>query len=93
MSEKEIITKEEFKTKIVEIIVNLQGCKAVELITKLDMQMVNALDVYDLSTVLAELLHECKLVEIEYELPLMNYRTKSFLLPGGTKIIINNGAL
>jgi hypothetical protein len=88
-----MITKEELKDKIVELITEVQGCKATELVTKsqFNLDMIRALEVYDLPTVLAELLHERRLIEVEYVLPQLNFRAKSFLLPAGVEVKINKG--
>jgi len=40
----------------------------------------------DLVKVLNGLISEAKLLEIEYVLPDMDYRIKSFILPAGTKV-------
>jgi hypothetical protein len=85
-----MITKEELKGRIHNIIVSVQGCKATELVTKFDLEMLEALDTFDLSTVLTELMYDQKIIEVEYELPEMDWRTKSFFLPFGTKIIVND---
>jgi hypothetical protein len=86
-----MITKDELKQKIVDIITEVQGCKATELSTKLTIDVLNALEIHDLPTVLAELLHERRLVEVEYVLPNLSFRAKSFLLPAGVEVKINTG--
>lgn len=90
-----MITKEELKNKIVEVITEVQGCKATELVTKsqFGLDMIQGLEVHDLPTLLAELLHERRLVEVEYVLPQLNFRAKSFLLPAGVEVKINKGEL
>ena len=69
---------EELAAKVLE----LQGCKAVELIGKLG--------AYKPTIIWPDILKEAilagKVVEIEYTLPNMNYRVKSFILPGGTEV-------
>jgi hypothetical protein len=85
-----MITKEELKDRIHNIIVSVQGCKATELVTKFDREMLKALDTFDLSTVLTELMHDQKIIEVEYELPEMSWRSKSFFLPFGTEVRIND---
>jgi len=86
-----MITKNELKQKIVDIITEVQGCKATELSTNLSIDVLNALEVHDLPTILAELLHERRLVEVEYVLPQLSFRAKSFLLPAGVEVKINKG--
>jgi hypothetical protein len=84
------MTKEQLKDRIHNIIVNLQGCKATELVSRFDREMLEALDAFDLSTILTEMMHDKKLIEIEYELPEMSWRSKSFFLPYGTEVRIND---
>jgi len=84
-----MITKEKLKDKVHDLISSVQGCKATELVTKLDRDILEALEVHDLSSVLAELILEHRIIEIEYVLPQLNYRTKSFLLPAGTEVKVN----
>jgi hypothetical protein len=85
-----MITKEQLKDRIYNIIVSLQGCKATELGAKFDREMLETLRVIDLSTVLTEMMHDKKIIEVEYELPQMSWRSKSFFLPYGTEIRIND---
>ncbi len=87
-----MITKEEFKDRIVKLVEDCQGLKATELPAKFDLEMLGTLEVVDFPTVLAELLHERRIVEIEYTLPNMNYRVKSFILPAGTDVNVHIGA-
>lgn len=84
-----MITKEQLKDRIYNIIVNLQGCKATELVLKFDREMLEALEVIDLSTVIAELMHDQKIIEVEYELKELEFRSKSFLLPATATVRIN----
>lgn len=85
-----MITREQLKDRIYNIIVNLQGCKATELVLKFDREMLETLEVIDLSTVLTEMMHDQKIIEVEYELPELNWRSKSFFLPFGTEVRIND---
>lgn len=78
------MTIDELKTKIAERVFELQGCKAVELCAMEELVASNS----DLPAILEEMVSEGKLVEVEYLLPNMNYRIKSFLLPAGT--VLNN---
>lgn len=84
-----MITKEQLKDRIYNIIVNLQACKATELVLKFDREMLEVLAVIDLSTVIAELMHEQKIIEVEYELKKLEFRSKSFLLPATATVRIN----
>jgi hypothetical protein len=81
------MNKEEVKTFLVEKIVGLQGIKATELFSlpevAVDLREFNIIDLMD------ELIGEGRIVEIEYALPEMNWRLKSFYLPAGTRVKIN----
>jgi hypothetical protein len=78
------MNRDEAKQFLVDKIISLQGCKATQLaadeevVTKLSM---NDIDVPDL---LDELVKEGRIIEIEYVLPEMTWRVKSFYLPPGT---------
>ena len=74
-------TKQLFKEAIIEAVTRLQGCKATELAAEH-----NLIGVKNLPQLLAELVKEGKILEVEYVLPNMKYRIKSFLLPAGTKV-------
>jgi hypothetical protein len=82
-------TKQEVQAKIVEIVESLQGCKATEMISNLDVEYLQSID--SLPELLEEMVKQDMLVEIEYVLPSMTYRAKSFLLPKGTKLNLNDG--
>ena len=77
------MTKEEQNNIILDLVTSKQGCKAtelaVEIATKADIDLVQTL------------VTEGRLVEIEYVLPNMPYRIKSFLLPKDTQIRVCNG--
>jgi len=77
------MNKDELKAKIVQKVRSVQGCKMMELVT--NHELVVGHD-YDLEFVINELINENELVEVEYALPNMDYRIKSFILPGGTKV-------
>lgn len=70
-------------------IVNIaQGIKGVDLSVRLATEHPEATGDEILSCIF-DMISEGELVEVEYELPLMTYRTKSFILPRGTSININ----
>lgn len=79
------MTKDEVKDVLVRRVTEKQGCKATELVA--DMQVQEAAfsglehDVHDLSGLIEDLVIEHRLIEIEYVLPQIGYRLKSFLLP------------
>jgi len=64
-------------------VLDLQGCKAVILMGEL----VPLGPDIPWPEVLIEAIQQKKVVEIEYILPNMTYRIKSFILPAGTKIL------
>lgn len=66
------------KEKILEAVTHMQGCKALTLIAEVRGA---------LPELITELIDSGDLREIEYILPTMPYRIKSFLLPKGTDIL------
>lgn len=82
------MTIDELKTKIAERVFELQGCKATEIFHCTELVFECLVLTRDLPAILEEMVSEGKLVEVEYLLPNMNYRIKSFLLPAGT--VLNN---
>lgn len=81
---------EQLKDHVYDIVVRLQGCKATEIIPRLSLEALQSLEEgNDISTIIAELINERRLIEVEYELPQMDWRTKSFLLPFKTDVRIN----
>lgn len=79
----------ELKNHVYDVVVRLQGCKATEIVPHLSLEALQALEHNDISTIITELIHERRLIEVEYELPQMDWRTKSFLLPFKTEVRIN----
>jgi hypothetical protein len=82
------MTRDDVKNRIVEIVTEKQGCKATELCAIHELVLADNGDGngFPIPDLVEELVQEEKLVEIEYVLPSMNYRIKSFLLPAGTQI-------
>jgi len=78
------MTKQEAKTALVEKVAFYQGIKAVQLVADLTPDLID----FDIPLLLEELVSENKLIEIEYALPNMNWRLKSFYFPAGTAISI-----
>lgn len=77
------------RKRIIEIVTEKQGCKATEI--SVDEELAKAATVLGTDVVVNEiyqLANEGKLIEIEYVLPRLNFRIKSFMLPQGTKINI-----
>ena len=79
------------KALVKQVVKEKQGCKAVELVTFVAMEMAKSPSTSDIDVDLPELIEtmtkEGELVEVEYVLPNMDYRVKSFLLPKGTEIL------
>lgn len=73
------------KTAFLTAVVGLQGGKAVEVLSHMASRSPEALESFhpDLPD---ELVREGKLVEVEYTLPTMAYKVKSFFLPAGTVV-------
>ncbi len=71
------------KAAIVRKVTELQGCKHINLI----LAMRDWLD-EDIPDLLEELVKEGQLLEVQYVLPNMDYRFKSFYLPTGTSVTI-----
>ncbi len=79
---------EDFKKLIIQRVEDLQGCKALKLLA--DRELINvgmSLDgKFHMPDILDEMLAEGSIIEIEYTLPSMPNRIKSFYLPKGTCI-------
>lgn len=69
---------------IVREVTNLQGCKATDLAASRNLVG------YDVNwpRIIEEAVRRGRLIEVEYVLPTMDYRAKSFLLPAGTRVEI-----
>lgn len=82
------MTRDEIKNLIVSHIDDVQGCKAIELVVWYgkDGRLGNQLDILEM---IDELIEEKRIVEVSYALAKMNYREKSFYLPGKTLVQIN----
>ena len=77
----------EIKQLIVSRVTSVQGCKATELCVMPELVMaVKHGALSELPDILEEMIREGMLVEVEYELPSMPDRLKSFLLPAGAVI-------
>ncbi len=74
------------KERIIEIVTEKQGLKATELAAVLGQDP----KVFESSTTITdlilELVRERRLVEVEYVLPHLGYRVKSFLLPAESQV-------
>ena len=83
------MNKEEAKQLIIDEVTNLNGCKAIDLTVKKNLLplVTSEFSMYEL---IDELVSQGRLIEIEYILPIISYRAKSFLLPAGTNVVVNN---
>ena len=84
------MTFEEFKQVIVDTVTDVQGCKATELIAHVAEKLEEEFANHDFMKALNELLEAGELEEVEYVLPQMDYRAKSFLLPKNTQIFLGS---
>jgi len=73
---------EELKDLICRVVTEKQGIKATALAAVKDFLPYHK--EFDIPAVTDQLIEEKRLLEIEYILPRMSYRIKSFLLPAGT---------
>jgi hypothetical protein len=80
------VTKDEIKQLIVERVSEKAGLKAVHLASEEDI----VLACKDLPSICEELVEEGRLVEVEYVLPEMDWRIKSFYLPAGTVVRVRS---
>ena len=88
------LDKGKVRNRIVNIVNNIQGLKAAELVVKLmevlrEENLQYVLHEHSVTILVDELVKEGELVEVEYILPGMLYRIKSFLLPASTQVILS----
>lgn len=81
------MTREETRAFIVGFVTEQQGCKMTLLCAQEQLIGCNIIKTVE------ELVMEGELVEIEYVLPSMQYRIKSFLLPKNTNLDIKHALL
>lgn len=81
-----MISKEEAKDILIQYCTH--GIKNTDIVLELSLYCAAfpELSKMDIPELLEELVQENRLVEIEYVLPSMEYRIKSFYLPAGTEI-------
>lgn len=76
------------RAQIVNIVVEAQGLKWTDLVVKATKVLVetNPQDFrhINVNDVITSLIEDGELIEIEYVLPALSYRVKSFILPAGT---------
>lgn len=84
------MTQSEIKAQIKEFINNSNGIKATDLILKLISTNPLPEDLNYISCI-EKLVQDGDIIEIEFNVPKMDYRIKSFYLPHGTRIkIVDN---
>lgn len=83
-----MMTKDEFKDVLVKEVEICQGCKATELVSKVVAKGMVEL-AHTIDSCIEELVKERRLVEVDYVLPNMGYRSKSFLLPAGSVVKVS----
>ena len=84
------MSAQQLRELITAIVTREQGCKGVELVTKVVVQAHNSglndcSDGRSVLEMLQRMVDQDELVEFEYVLPEIPYRTKSFFLPKDTK--------
>lgn len=83
------MTKGEVEIIITDTVAELQGCKATTLIAKLGKEhpelFTSGLDII---AIVEELAKKHRLREVEYILPGLSYKVKSFFLPAETEIYL-----
>lgn len=85
--------RQTIKSKIVEYVMNMNGCKMIELISDIPLCFAfqeAKIEPDEISKIIDELILSEYLIEIEFIVPNMDYRVKSFLLPAGTEIKIRD---
>ena len=75
-------TRRKVKDRLVAIVEQQQGCKAMRL--AMDAAHLPFTEGEDFPELLQELIDAGELVEVEYVLPNLDFRAKSFLLPAGS---------
>jgi len=71
-----------YTQQLAKKVYDLQGCKATVLVTELAVDNPKI----DWPSILQEAIRDKQVVEVEYILPELNYRIKSFILPKGTEV-------
>lgn len=83
------MNRSEWEGIIVAEVTNKQGCKGTELATALALRCPEE----DFpGEIIDDLVKQKRLIEVEYCLPSINYRLKSFYLPAGTQVVLKGAA-
>jgi hypothetical protein len=83
------VTKDEAKRLICSEVSAMQGCKITELLARpvfYSLHLEGGSTPEYIPDLIEELIKENRLVEINYTLPNMPYRLKTFLLPAGSRV-------
>ena len=77
---------------MIEIVNNHNGMKATELAVEIIEKLAKEGNIpsFDFVDVLENIVNKGLLVEVEYTIPSMDWRIKSFLLPAGSSVQVNN---
>ena len=81
-----VMTIKEAKAILEAYVEDMQGTKATELCSS--KQLIIMLKEFNIPELLEQLVTEHRVVEVEYTLPSMSYKVKSFYLPKGTVVRI-----
>ena len=83
------MTRDEAKQIVCDLVMRKQGCKIMDLIPSFYDH--DGATEYNLNSLADDLVEEGRLIEVEYILPgKLSYKIKSFLLPAGTDIKVND---
>lgn len=83
------MTRDKAKQLVCDLVTEKQGCKILDLIPQF-YEAVGSTD-FTVNSLVDELVEESRLIEIEYVLPgMLDYKIKSFLLPAGTDVKVND---
>jgi hypothetical protein len=79
-----------FKQVLIDTVAEVQGCKSMELIGYAAEKMGEEFARHDFMQALQEAIDEGDIEEVEYILPQLDFRIKSFLLPKNTQIFLGS---
>ena len=86
--------EEKIRQEITKLVTERQGCKATELAVVAVRCLINRIDARELDKIpdlIEQMVKEGELLEVEFVLPMMDWRCKSFLLPKGTEVKLSKG--
>ncbi len=76
------------KEQVQAYVADVQGCKLTELCSQPDLVLGAIAEEEELPAIIEELIEDGKLLEVQYSVPNLPYRVKSFILPGGSEFYI-----